>query len=129
MDEKIYLENTVWHWYPWKRLNYEINSEGKTESVCADINHSVHDFPNFIWNVDELPIYALVLHFIGALYFFAITALIINDYFVPTVQVICDSLNLKEVSRIFFIILKALTPLIKFKIKSSCFCWWIYVSK
>lgn len=98
LDEKIHLENTVWHWYPWKRLNYEINSEGKTESVCSDINHSVHDFPNFIWNVDELPIYAIILHFIGALYFFAITALIINDYFVPTVQVICDSLNLKEVS-------------------------------
>lgn len=92
------MENTVWHWYPWKRLNYITNVEGTTESVCDDVNHSVHDFPNFIWDVDELPIYAVVIHFFGALYFFAITALIINDYFVPTVQVICDALQLKEVS-------------------------------
>lgn len=41
---------------------------------------------------------AVVLHFLGAIYFFTVTAIIINDYFIPAVQCICDDLGISPVS-------------------------------
>lgn len=37
---------------------------------------------------------AIILHFIGFIYFISITAVVINDYFVPAVAKICNRLKL-----------------------------------
>lgn len=41
---------------------------------------------------------AVVLHFIGAAYFFTVSGLIINYYFIPSVQCICQDLKITPVS-------------------------------
>lgn len=40
---------------------------------------------------------AIVLHFIGAIYFFTMIALVINNYFIPAVECICEDLKIGEV--------------------------------
>lgn len=40
---------------------------------------------------------AVVLHFLGAIYFFTLLAIVCNDYFIPTVECICEDLGISEV--------------------------------
>lgn len=44
---------------------------------------------------------AIVLHFIGAIYFFTTIGLVINYYFIPSVECICEDLKVTSVSNIF----------------------------
>lgn len=40
---------------------------------------------------------ALILHLLGAIYFFTLLAVVCNDYFLPSVQCICEDLNISKV--------------------------------
>lgn len=40
---------------------------------------------------------AVVLHFLGAIYFFTLLAIVCNDYFLPAVECICEDLGISEV--------------------------------
>lgn len=40
---------------------------------------------------------AIVLHFLGAIYFFTLLAIVCNDFFIPTVECICEDLGISEV--------------------------------
>lgn len=41
---------------------------------------------------------AVALHFLGAIYFFTISGMVINYYFIPSVQCICNDLKITPVS-------------------------------
>ena len=41
---------------------------------------------------------AIVLHFVGAIYFFTMVAYICSEYFLPSVECICEDLNLTQVN-------------------------------
>lgn len=41
---------------------------------------------------------AVILHFLGTIYFFTLLAIICNDYFIPTVECICEDLGISEVN-------------------------------
>lgn len=47
---------------------------------------------------------AVILHFIGAIYFFTVSGLIINYYFIPSAQCICQDLNITPVSENIFLV-------------------------
>lgn len=40
---------------------------------------------------------AIVLHFLGAIYFFTMCGLVINNYFMPAIQCFCDDLHISSV--------------------------------
>lgn len=51
-------------------------------------------------NVEEQRLQgAVFLHFIGAAYFFTVSGLLINYYFIPSVQCICQDLKITPVSQ------------------------------
>lgn len=37
------------------------------------------------------------MHFLGAIYFFTLLAIVCNDFFIPTVECICEDLGISEV--------------------------------
>lgn len=41
---------------------------------------------------------AVFLHFLGAVYFFTLLAVVCNDYFLPSVEFICEDLHIPKVS-------------------------------
>lgn len=41
---------------------------------------------------------AVLLHLLGAIYFFTLLAVVCNDYFLPAVECICEDLQISEVS-------------------------------
>lgn len=40
---------------------------------------------------------AVLLHTLGAIYFFTLLAVVVNDYFLPSVEIICEDLNIPKV--------------------------------
>jgi hypothetical protein len=46
---------------------------------------------------DQLKSGAIVLHIIGMIYGFSLLAVICDDYFIPTVECICEDLNISKV--------------------------------
>lgn len=98
--------------YPLLRVIYQ--PDEKLVLICEEQN-LLEDFPNDLFTGkiihSEVKIYvkdyyfpdqqkqngAVSLHIFGALYFFTVTAVIVNDYFIPSVQCICDDLKLSPV--------------------------------
>uniref|UniRef100_A0A8C5AFT8 Solute carrier family 24 member 4b n=1 Tax=Gadus morhua TaxID=8049 RepID=A0A8C5AFT8_GADMO len=62
---------------------------GKTEAA-------VHEFPEDLFSFEELRSGAIVLHIIAALYMFLALAIICDDYFVTSLEKICEKLDLSE---------------------------------
>ncbi|KAL0277636.1 UNVERIFIED_CONTAM: hypothetical protein PYX00_004860 [Menopon gallinae] len=54
------------------------------------------EFPDDLFTEEQLKQGALVLHFIGALYSFAMIGIVCSDYFLPSVDCICLGLNLSQ---------------------------------
>jgi len=65
--------------------------------VCDDESTSspLDEFPEF-FSVEQLRQGWVVLHVFGAVYFFVLLATVCNDYFLPTVECICDDLHLSK---------------------------------
>uniref|UniRef100_A0A8C5AN93 Solute carrier family 24 member 4b n=1 Tax=Gadus morhua TaxID=8049 RepID=A0A8C5AN93_GADMO len=57
---------------------------------------SVHEFPEDLFSFEELRSGAIVLHIIAALYMFLALAIICDDYFVTSLEKICEKLDLSE---------------------------------
>lgn len=54
---------------------------------------------------------AILLYFIGAIYFFSLLTVICNDYFIPSVECICTALNIsKDVAAATFMATATSTP-------------------
>lgn len=41
---------------------------------------------------------AIVFHIFGAIYFFVLLAVVCNDYFLPSVECVCEDLNISKVN-------------------------------
>lgn len=46
---------------------------------------------------------AILLYFFGSIYLFTLLTVVCNDYFLPTVEVICDRLSISKVSSSSFL--------------------------
>lgn len=40
---------------------------------------------------------AVILHFLAAMYFFTVLAVVCDNYFLPSVELICEDLNISQV--------------------------------
>ncbi|KAG4079589.1 hypothetical protein HA402_011540 [Bradysia odoriphaga] len=88
-------EHLLHHWSPWKNeRRYHIH-EGDEEEEC-DESSSIDEFPDDLFTQEQRLQGAIVLHFIGVIYFFTMTALVIDNYFIPSVLCICQDLNISQ---------------------------------
>jgi len=55
LEERIELDQSCIHWYPYKRVFYHIKSDGAfVEDECVDRPSSIDDFPEGIWTRELL---------------------------------------------------------------------------
>lgn len=76
---------------------------GRDEETC--IPNSSEDFPKDLFTMEQKRHGAVILHFILGIYCFTLLAVVCNDYFLPSVERICEVMNLSEVSQLNLIIL------------------------
>lgn len=83
-------------WLPWKNplhLLSHILEDAPELPICRE-DSSMDEFPDDLFSQEQRMNGAIVLHFIGAIYFFTFTGMLINYYYLPSVQCICDALNI-----------------------------------
>ncbi|BET00145.1 Sodium/calcium exchanger protein [Nesidiocoris tenuis] len=63
---------------------------------CTVVEHDKSDFPEDLFTTEERQHGAIVLHVLCGLYCFIVIAFVCNDYFLPSVDCICQDLNLSK---------------------------------
>ncbi|TSK22711.1 Ras and Rab interactor 2 [Bagarius yarrelli] len=81
-------------WESRKLLHFTNESEGKDARNCTQ--PGIHEFPEDIFTNQERMEGAVALHIICAMYMFSALALVCDDYFVPSLEKICERLHLSE---------------------------------
>ncbi|XP_040831512.1 sodium/potassium/calcium exchanger 4 isoform X1 [Ochotona curzoniae] len=64
------------------------------EKNCTD--PAIHEFPSDLFSNKERQHGAVLLHILGALYMFYALAIVCDDFFVPSLEKICEKLHLSE---------------------------------
>ncbi|XP_037935584.1 sodium/potassium/calcium exchanger 3-like [Teleopsis dalmanni] len=69
----------------------------RIQDVCNDNKEEspLEEFPEY-FSIEQLRQGWVCLHVFAAIYFFVLLAIICNDYFLPTVECICDDLHLSK---------------------------------
>ncbi|XP_055532898.1 sodium/potassium/calcium exchanger 4-like [Wyeomyia smithii] len=70
-------------------------NESLSPMVCV-LTTSMDDLPPDYFSKNERLNGAIILHFLAAIYFFTILAFVCSEYFLPSVECICEDLNLSE---------------------------------
>ncbi|XP_077637065.1 sodium/potassium/calcium exchanger 4 [Crocuta crocuta] len=65
-----------------------------TAKNCTD--PAIHEFPTDLFSNKERQHGAILLHILGALYMFYALAIVCDDFFVPSLEKICEKLHLSE---------------------------------
>uniref|UniRef100_A0A8C5CF45 Solute carrier family 24 member 4b n=1 Tax=Gadus morhua TaxID=8049 RepID=A0A8C5CF45_GADMO len=78
------------------RAQAHTHTHARTHTHSAAHMSSVHEFPEDLFSFEELRSGAIVLHIIAALYMFLALAIICDDYFVTSLEKICEKLDLSE---------------------------------
>ncbi|XP_055144338.1 sodium/potassium/calcium exchanger 4 isoform X3 [Symphalangus syndactylus] len=66
----------------------------QTAKNCTD--PAIHEFPTDLFSNKERQHGAVLLHILGALYMFYALAIVCDDFFVPSLEKICERLHLSE---------------------------------
>ncbi|XP_026146301.1 sodium/potassium/calcium exchanger 4 [Carassius auratus] len=80
------------HWG--RRLMSSTAANETEEKNCTE--PAIHEFPNDIFTNAERKSGGVLLHIIAALYMFLALAIVCDDYFVTSLEKICEKLNLSE---------------------------------
>lgn len=111
LDERIELEKNTWHWYPYQRINYKILEDGRKVELFCEGGSAIDDLPDDVFTQEQRMQGAIVLHFIGAIYFFTFLAYVVGEYFLPAVECICEDLKLtQDVAAATFMAIAGTTP-------------------
>ncbi|XP_068410752.1 sodium/potassium/calcium exchanger 4 isoform X2 [Eschrichtius robustus] len=76
-----------------RRLMAPVNGT-QTAKNCTD--PAIHEFPTDLFSNSERQHGAVLLHILGALYMFYALAIVCDDFFVPSLEKICEKLHLSE---------------------------------
>ncbi|XP_073712545.1 sodium/potassium/calcium exchanger 4 isoform X1 [Misgurnus anguillicaudatus] len=79
----------------WGRRLMSSQSDNETEEKNCT-SPAIHEFPHDIFTNTERKSGAVLLHIIAALYMFLALAIVCDDYFVTSLEKICEKLNLSE---------------------------------
>ncbi|ELW55808.1 Sodium/potassium/calcium exchanger 4 [Tupaia chinensis] len=70
---------------------------GHVSELTGDLKvSSIHEFPTDLFSNKERQHGAILLHILGALYMFYALAIVCDDFFVPSLEKICEKLHLSE---------------------------------
>ncbi|KAL1254151.1 hypothetical protein QQF64_016380 [Cirrhinus molitorella] len=89
--EEFHMESND-HWG--RRLMSSTPDNATKEKNCTE--PAIHEFPDDIFTNAERKNGAVLLHIIAALYMFLALAIVCDDYFVMSLEKICEKLNLSE---------------------------------
>uniref|UniRef100_A0A182Q6T2 Sodium/calcium exchanger membrane region domain-containing protein n=1 Tax=Anopheles farauti TaxID=69004 RepID=A0A182Q6T2_9DIPT len=64
-------------------------------TICI-VTTSLDDLPPDLFTEEERLAGAIVLHFLAAIYFFMLLAYVCSEYFLPSVECLCEDLNLSQ---------------------------------
>uniref|UniRef100_A0A8C9ZM10 Solute carrier family 24 member 4 n=1 Tax=Sander lucioperca TaxID=283035 RepID=A0A8C9ZM10_SANLU len=67
-----------------------------TETASFCLQPAIHEFPTDLFTTDERKSGAIVLHIVAALYMFLALAITCDEYFVTSLEKICEKLDLSE---------------------------------
>ncbi|KAM6467475.1 sodium/potassium/calcium exchanger 4 isoform 5-T5 [Liasis olivaceus] len=70
------------------------SNESHEQKNCTE--PAIHEFPEDLFKNKERQQGAILLHIIGALYMFYALAIVCDDFFVPSLEKICEKLHLSE---------------------------------
>ncbi|KAM4600791.1 sodium/potassium/calcium exchanger 4 [Polymixia lowei] len=88
------VEGHPYH-HQWGRRLMASAADNETEEKnCTE--PAVHEFPDDLFTNDERKSGAVALHIVAALYMFLALAIICDDYFVTSLEKICEKLDLSE---------------------------------
>ncbi|KAM6201919.1 sodium/potassium/calcium exchanger 4 isoform 2-T2 [Rhynchocyon petersi] len=76
-----------------RKLMAPVNGTHATKN-CTD--PAIHEFPSDLFSNKERQHGAVLLHILGALYMFYALAIVCDDFFVPSLEKICERLHLSE---------------------------------
>ncbi|XP_044086935.1 sodium/potassium/calcium exchanger 4 isoform X2 [Neovison vison] len=76
-----------------RKLMASVNGT-QTAKNCTD--PAIHEFPTDLFSNKERQHGAVLLHILGALYMFYALAIVCDDFFVPSLEKICEKLHLSE---------------------------------
>ncbi|XP_053658640.1 sodium/potassium/calcium exchanger 4-like [Anopheles marshallii] len=74
--------------------NESQNSSG-SPSICI-VTSSLDDLPSDLFSEEQRLQGAIVLHFLAAIYFFMLLAYVCSEYFLPSVECLCEDLKLSQ---------------------------------
>ncbi|KAM9476989.1 sodium/potassium/calcium exchanger 3 isoform 2-T2 [Clarias gariepinus] len=83
-------------WESRRLLQHFINETEELKPARNCTQPGVHEFPDDIFTNQERMEGAVALHIVGAMYMFYALALVCDDYFVPSLEKICERLHLSE---------------------------------
>ncbi|KAJ7345117.1 hypothetical protein JRQ81_001067 [Phrynocephalus forsythii] len=91
-DSAILEKNVLSELWRNRRLMASFNDSH--EKNCTE--PAIHEFPDDLFTNKERKQGAVLLHIIGALYMFYALAIVCDDFFVPSLEKICEKLHLSE---------------------------------
>ncbi|XP_066090754.1 sodium/potassium/calcium exchanger 3 isoform X1 [Saccopteryx bilineata] len=78
------------------QVNDTLTSEDTRQKSKNCTEPALHEFPNDIFSNEDRRQGAVVLHVLCAMYMFYALAIVCDDFFVPSLEKICESLQLSE---------------------------------
>uniref|UniRef100_A0A8C2VU46 Solute carrier family 24 member 4 n=1 Tax=Chinchilla lanigera TaxID=34839 RepID=A0A8C2VU46_CHILA len=81
-------------WVDWSLYQQLGRPSGPLPAAAFDA--SIHEFPTDLFSNKERQHGAVLLHILGALYMFYALAIVCDDFFVPSLEKICERLHLSE---------------------------------
>ncbi|XP_076874127.1 sodium/potassium/calcium exchanger 4 [Brachyhypopomus gauderio] len=85
-------EESYEHWG--RRLMTSVGDNETEEKTCTE--PAVHEFPDDLFSNSERKSGAVLFHIVAALYMFLALAIVCDDYFVTSLEKICEKLDLSE---------------------------------
>ncbi|XP_026464583.1 sodium/potassium/calcium exchanger 2-like [Ctenocephalides felis] len=94
-DDNDDLKTFTLHIRTYRKKIYRTLANGTVvEDFTCVAPSSVEDFPEDLFTDEQLAQGAIILHFIAGVYCFTLLAVICNDYFIPSVECICEDLHI-----------------------------------
>ncbi|XP_053136702.1 sodium/potassium/calcium exchanger 4 isoform X2 [Hemicordylus capensis] len=78
----------------WRNRRLMASNDSHEEKNCTE--PAIHEFPDDLFTNKERQQGAILLHILGALYMFYALAIVCDDFFVPSLEKICEKLHLSE---------------------------------
>ncbi|XP_055677663.1 sodium/potassium/calcium exchanger 4-like [Lutzomyia longipalpis] len=108
--ERFHLEATKSSWYPWHSDKNKFTGADDIHPICEN-RTSMDDLPDDLFTQEQRLQGAIILHFIGAIYFFTMLGIVCNNYFLPAVECICEDLQIsRDVAAATFMAISGTIP-------------------